>query len=216
MSPKNMENAWRVSVCVLATYILFIGSAEAVHRPALKCAEPEEAAAIQTTVVDQQLVDAALTCGDVIRSKFNAYRTAFGPELRLSDRALLNLFIRVYGSTKGDAAYNLFKTNMASKAELRRIRDASGFCRSADLVLAAAIAPEKPRLKDFVSGVPISASTTPEHSPSTVSTSATPTRACWYGRSWRHRPMCAAARWKATMRERRPARPSVSASVQTF
>jgi hypothetical protein len=161
MSPKNMENAWRVSVCVLASCILFASGAEAARRPALKCAQPDEAAAIQTTVVDQQLVDAALTCGDLIRSKFNAYRTAFGPELQLSDRALLNLFIRVYGNTKGDAAYNLFKTNMASKAELRRIHDASGFCRSADLVLAAANAPEKPRLKDFVSGVPISDTETP-------------------------------------------------------
>lgn len=156
-----MEYAWKVGVCVLAMTAVLIDSAEAAHRPALKCAEPDEAAAIQTTVVDQQLVDAALTCGATIRERFNAYRTAFGPELRLSDRALLSLFTRVYGSTKGDAAYNLFKTDMASKAELRRIRDAANFCRAADLVLTAANAPEKPRLKDFVAGVPIADTETP-------------------------------------------------------
>lgn len=156
-----MENAWKVGVCVLAMSAVSLDGAHAAHRPSLKCAEPDEAAAIQTTVVDQQLVDAALTCGAPIREKFNAYRTAFGPELRLSDRALLNLFTRVYGSTKGDAAYNLFKTDMASKAELRRIRDSASFCRAADLVLVAANAPAKPRLKDFVAGVPIADTETP-------------------------------------------------------
>ncbi len=156
-----MENAWKAGVCALVMSAVSVADAWAAHRPALQCAQPDEAAAIQTTVVDQQLVDAALTCGDVVRARFNAYRTAFGPELRLSDRALLKLFIRVYGSTKGDAAYNLFKTDMASKAELRRIRDTTSFCRAANLVLTAANAPEKPRLKDFVAGVPISDTETP-------------------------------------------------------
>ena len=161
MSHNNMKNSWKAGVCALAMIAVSLADAQAARRPSLKCAQPDEAAAIQTTVVDQQLVDAALTCGDVVRARFNAYRTAFGPELRLSDRALLNLFIRVYGSTKGDAAYNLFKTNMASKAELRRIRDTTSFCRAANLVLTAANAPEKPRLKDFVAGVPISDTETP-------------------------------------------------------
>lgn len=155
MSQENMGNAWKASACVLAILAVSAGGAFAARRPALKCAQPEEAAAIQTTAVDQQLVDAALTCGDATRVGFNAYRTAFGPELRLTDRALLRMFTRLYGATKGDAAYNLFKTNMASKAELKRIQDAAGFCHSADLVLAAANGPQKPLLKEFVAGVPI-------------------------------------------------------------
>ncbi len=150
-----MGNAWKASACVFAILALSAGSADAARRPALKCAEPEEAAAIQTTVVVQQLVDAALTCGDATRAGFNAYRTAFGPELRITDKTLLRMFTRLYGGVRGDAAYNLFKTNMASKAELKRIQDAAGFCRAADLVLAAANGPQKPFLKDFVAGVPI-------------------------------------------------------------
>ena len=150
-----MGNAWKASVCVLAIMSLSAGGAVAARRPVLKCAQPDEAAAIQTTAVDQQLVDAALTCGDATRASFNAYRTAFGPELRLTDKALLRMFTRLYGGTKGDAAYNLFKTNMASKAELKRIQNSTDFCRAADLVLAAANGPQKPLLKDFVAGVPI-------------------------------------------------------------
>jgi hypothetical protein len=159
-----MGNAWKAGVCLGAVMAVWAGEAEAARRPALKCAQPAEVAAIQITAVDQQLVDAALTCGDATRNGFNAYRTSFGAELRGSDKLLLGMFKRVYGGSRGDAAYNLFKTDMASKAELRRIKDAANFCQSADLVLAAANAPAKPALKDFVAGVQIADTETPVNS----------------------------------------------------
>ena len=159
-----MGNAWKVSVCAVALAALSISEANAAHRPQLKCAQPAEVAAIQTTVVDQQLVDAALTCGAVTREGFNAYRTAFGSELRGTDALLLKMFKRILGNARGDAAYNLFKTDMASKAELRRLKDAPGFCHAADLVLAAANGVSKPSLSDFVSGVPVADSETPVNS----------------------------------------------------
>jgi Protein of unknown function (DUF992) len=150
-----MGAASKGGLCLAVIATVAMGDAQAARRPSLKCARPDEVAAIQTTVVDQQLVDAALTCGDATRNGFNAYRTAFSRELQGSDRQLLNMFKRVYGSSKGDAAYNLFKTDMASKAELRRVKDHKAFCEAADLVLAAANAPAKPVLKDFVAGVPV-------------------------------------------------------------
>ncbi len=156
-----MGNAWKAGVCLVAIAAVAAGEAEAARRPKLQCAQPDEVAAIQTTVVDQQLVDAALTCGDATRSGFNSYRTAFGGELRGTDALLLKMFKRIYGGAKGDAAYNLFKTDMASKAELRRVKDAQGFCRAADLVLAAANGAAKPSLKDFVSGVQVADVETP-------------------------------------------------------
>lgn len=159
-----MGNAWRAGVCVAAIAAVSIGGAEAARRPNLKCAQPAEVAAIQTTVVDQQLVDAALTCGDATRNAFNSYRTSFGTELRGSDKLLLTMFKRIYGGSRGDAAYNLFKTNMASKAELRRVHDSAEFCRAADLVLAAANAPAKPSLRDFVAGVQVADVETPVNS----------------------------------------------------
>lgn len=157
-----MGNAWKVSVCAVAFAALSIGEADAARRPpGGKCAIPAEVAAIRTTVVDQQLVDAALTCGDATREGFNAYRRAFGAELLKSDKLLLAMFKRIQGNARGDASYNLFKTDMASKAELRRVKDAAAFCRAADLVLAAAAAPVKPTLSDFVGGVPVSEAETP-------------------------------------------------------
>ena len=159
-----MGNAWKAGVCLGVLVAMAAGEAEAARRPSLKCAQPAEVAAIQTTVIDQQLVDAALTCGDVTRDHFNSYRMSFGAELRGTDKLLLNMFKRVYGGSRGDAAYNLFKTDMASKAELHRIKDAAGFCQAAEAVLAAANAPAKPLLKDFVAGVPVTDAETPVNS----------------------------------------------------
>lgn len=159
-----MGNAWKAGVCLVAIAAVAAGEAEAARRPKLQCADPTEVAAIQTTVVDQQLVDAALTCGAETREAFNTYRRNFGPELLKSDKLLLAMFKRIQGGARGDARYNLFKTDMASKAELRRVADAQAFCRAADLVLAAANAPAKPTLSAFVAGVPVADAETPVQS----------------------------------------------------
>jgi hypothetical protein len=151
-----MGKTLRTGACLLAVVACFGADAYAkgVRKPS-KCADASEVSALQTAAVQQELMDAALGCGDAYLHKFNAFQTAFGPELRRSDKTLLDLFKRVYGGPRGDAAYNLFKTNMASKAEIRRVHDIGNFCTSADLVFAAALAASKPTLTDFVSGVQI-------------------------------------------------------------
>jgi hypothetical protein len=164
MSRKHMGHAWKAGVCLVAIAAVAAGEAEAARRPRLQCAQPAEVAAIQTTVVDQQLVDAALTCGDATRDAFNNYRRVFGAELLKNDKLLLAMFKRIQGGARGDAHYNLFKTDMASKAELRRVADSAAFCRAADLVLAAANAPAKPALQDFVAGVHVADTETPVES----------------------------------------------------
>jgi hypothetical protein len=65
------------------------------------------------------------------------------------------MFHRVLGFKKGDAAYNLYKTELASKAELRRLHGHQDFCTAANLVISAALAPERPSLNDFVGGVQV-------------------------------------------------------------
>jgi hypothetical protein len=143
----------KTGVCVLALCAAVAGSAEA--KKPLKCAAPADVTAMQVAAIQQELMDAALTCGDSTRDNFNAFQTSFGPELRRSDKTLLSMFKRVMGSTKGDQAYNLFKTELAGKAELRRIHGHADFCTAAGQVFAAALAPEKPSLNDFVSGIPV-------------------------------------------------------------
>ena len=140
-------------LCLVAA--MSAGTGAALARHPLQCASADEATALQTAAVQQELMDAALGCGDHALQQFNAFQIEYRNELRRSDRTLLAMFKRIHGSARGDAAYNLFKTNMASMAEIRRVHAKDDFCAAADLVFAAALSPDKPTLRDFVSGVQI-------------------------------------------------------------
>lgn len=153
---KTMGKTLNAGVCLLAIAAAAVTTdATAARRAASNCADASEVSALQTSAVQQELMDSALGCGHEWVEKFNAFQTNFGPELRRSDRNLLTFFKRIYGPKKGDAEYNLFKTNMASKAEMRRVRNMPEFCSTANLVFAAALAAQKPTLTDFVAGVQI-------------------------------------------------------------
>ena len=150
----GMKARLMVGGCVLALCLAATVGAEA--KKALKCANPAEVTAMQASAVQQELMDAALTCGEAAQTNYNAFQTSFGPELRRSDNTLLTMFHRVLGFKKGDAAYNLYKTDLASKAELRRLRGGhQDFCTAANLVIGAALAPERPSLNDFVGGIQV-------------------------------------------------------------
>lgn len=147
-----MGKTFKTGVCLLATFAV---TTQALAARVSQCADVTEVSALQTAAVQQELMDSALGCGHEWVEKFNAFQTTYGPELRRSDRTLLTLFKRIYGPSRGDAQYNLFKTNMASKAEIKRVHNSRDFCASADLVFAAALSANKPSLTDFVGGVEV-------------------------------------------------------------
>jgi hypothetical protein len=119
-----------------------------------KCANTMEMSAQYTTAIQQELMDAALTCGETARENYNAFQTKFGPELRVSDQTMLRMFSRVMGARLGDKAYNLFKTELAAKAELRRTHDHDEFCQGATMLAGAALGPAAIKLAEFVADIP--------------------------------------------------------------
>ena len=125
------------------------------------CANAAEISAIQVAAVQQELTDAALACGPNEVALFNKFQTVFNKELRRSDALMLAMFKRLNGPAKGNAAYDAYKTRAIAHAEQRRIIPgaAENFCKTADVVFAAALAPDKPVLEDFVAGVPVSEDT---------------------------------------------------------
>ncbi len=118
-----------------------------------KCARPDEVTAIQAATIQQELMVAALTCNDITR--FNAFQTGYGRELRSSDGALERMFKRLYGSRQGESEYHGFKTRLANNSSIRSIHGNSDFCREAAQVFDAALGPERPGLADFVSGIEV-------------------------------------------------------------
>ena len=121
------------------------------------CATTAEITAIQVSAVQQELTDAALACGEKETQLFNRFQTVFNRELRRSDALMLTMFKRLDGTVRGNAAYDAYKTRAIAHAEQRRTIPgaAENFCKAADIVFAAALAPDKPVLEDFVAGVPV-------------------------------------------------------------
>lgn len=149
-----MNKTFRAGAC--ATLLCFTGATLAEAR-GLACATESEISAIQISAVQQELTDAALACGSHETELFNRFQTLFNRELRRSDARMLSMFKRLYGTSKGNAAYDSYKTRAIAHAEQRRTVPgaAADFCKAADIVFAAALAPDKPVLEDFVAGVPV-------------------------------------------------------------
>jgi len=139
-----------------ATLLCFV-SANLAEARGSACATEAEISAIQVSAVQQELTDAALACGQHETDLFNRFQTVFNKELRRSDARMLSMFKRLDGSSRGNAAYDSYKTRAIAHAEQRRTKPgaAADFCKTADIVFAAALAPDKPVLEDFVAGVPV-------------------------------------------------------------
>ena len=149
-----MTKFFRAGAC--ATLLCFTGATIAQAR-GLACATESEISAIQVSAVQQELTDAALACGEKEVALFNRFQTIFNKELRRSDALMLSMFKRLDGPSRGNAEYDSYKTRAIAHAEQRRTVPgaAENFCRTADIVFAAALAPDKPVLEDFVAGVPV-------------------------------------------------------------
>jgi hypothetical protein len=146
----------KLGACVAALSLAGASLADARGISAA-CASAAEISAIQVSSVQQELTDAALACGPNEVALFNRFQTVFNKELRRSDATMLKMFKRMNGNAGGNAAYDSFKTRAIAHAEQRRTKPGAhaDFCRTADVVFAAALAPDKPVLEDFVSGVPV-------------------------------------------------------------
>jgi hypothetical protein len=146
----------KLGACVAALSLANTSIAEA-RAVSSACASATEVSAIQVSAVVQELTDAALSCGSDTMSSMVQFQNVYQKELRRSDATLKAMFKRLNGSRAGDAAYDSYKTRAINHAEQRRIKpgEQANFCRTANVVFAAALAPDKPVLEDFVSGVPV-------------------------------------------------------------
>ena len=148
-------NCMKLGACVAALSLTGMSVAEA--RLSAACATQSEVSAIQVSAVVQELTDAALSCGPQALANMQQFQIVFQKELRRSDATLKAMFKRLNGARGGDAAYDSYKTRAINHAEQRRIKpgEQENFCRTARVVFEAALAPDKPVLEDFVSGVPV-------------------------------------------------------------
>lgn len=111
----------------------------ALSNPALAaadCANPTEAAALKTAVLQQELMVAAFQCHEA--GAYNRFVNTFRPELQSSDASLKAFFVR-RGGEHGEAGYDAFKTRAANLSALENARNATAFCADAHALFQAAM-----------------------------------------------------------------------------
>jgi len=120
----------------------------ALANPALaaSCASPNEAAALRTAVIQQELMVAALQCHET--AAYNRFVMTYRSELLSSDATLKAFFVR-RGGEHGEAGYDSFKTKAANLSALEQARHASDFCADAHALYASAFA-NRGSLMNFV------------------------------------------------------------------
>jgi hypothetical protein len=101
------------------------------------CASPEEASALKTAVLQQELMVAALQCHE--SGAYNRFVNTYRPELQTSDGTLKTFFVR-RGGEHGEAGYDTFKTKAANLSALEQARNSGAFCADAHVLFQAALA----------------------------------------------------------------------------
>jgi hypothetical protein len=114
---------------------------------ASSCVRPEDEVAMRAAALQQQLMVAAFTCGEV--GRYNEFVILHQGELQQTDAALLAFFVRENGES-GTDDYHTFKTKAANVSALQSARDLDRFCANADGIFRAALDSYQPTLASFV------------------------------------------------------------------
>lgn len=116
------------------------------------CVRPEEASALKTAALQQELMVAAFTCHDI--DAYNRFVISYRRDLQDSDATMLKYFERASAQT-GSADYNSYKTSLANDFSLAQIRDTS-FCPAAGAAFGTALDRGHPALEAIVATQPFS------------------------------------------------------------
>ena len=92
------------------------------------CVRPQDEMAMRTAALQQQLMVAALSCGEIAR--YNQFVVTHRSELQQSDKALMAFFKRENGA-RGTASYHAFKTKAANISALESAKNRDAYCENA-------------------------------------------------------------------------------------
>lgn len=141
----------RIVSLAAASTVALIGAATAEAK--VTCVNPKEEAALQTRVVQTELMVAALLCHATPR--YNDFVTAHQKELMRAHEALRALFKRFYGA-QGGTELNTFITRLANDSSKRSTHGITAFCnQAAALYDGAAALGEEMTLATFVAVQPV-------------------------------------------------------------
>jgi hypothetical protein len=121
------KRAALLAAAAVATAAVATGAARAAE----VCARNAEIPALETRVLQTELMVAALTCD--ARASYNAFVTRHRNELIGQGRALRAFFKRAYGK-RAQTTLDSFITRLANEASLRTLAARDGYCKDARAV----------------------------------------------------------------------------------
>jgi hypothetical protein len=119
------------------------------------CTQAEDAMALKTTALQQELMVAALYCNDV--GPYNRFVTSHQRELQDSDATLMHYFTHGHG---GASAYHAYKTNLANDFSLSGLHGMQAYCAAANASFDAAFSSSAQSLAMFISTQTVSGTPT--------------------------------------------------------
>ena len=125
--------AARQALCA-ASAASFLLTGTALARP---CASPGENSALQTRVLQTELMVAALTCNH--RDKYNAFVRKFSGELTTYGSSMKAYFNRAHGG-RSAPEMNSLVTNLANEASQRAMGYQGNFCSDFSTIFDAVLA----------------------------------------------------------------------------
>jgi hypothetical protein len=134
----------RKALAAIAAFTLVPGNAWG----ASDCVGPQDELAMKTSSMQQALMVAAYSCGDV--AAYNRFVLSHRTELQQADADLMRFFVRE-NAEAGEANYHTFKTKAANVSSLASARDTGAYCSNARRLFAAALDPYGAGLAWFVS-----------------------------------------------------------------
>ena len=160
-----MKAVWKTGAAALAMSGM-MGQAMAAG----VCARPDEAMALKTAAMQQEMMVAALYCNDV--KPYNHFVLSHQRELQESDAKLMAYFKRADGPRKGETAYHAYKTGLANDFSLASLHGMQAYCSNVNAAFDAAESPSAgPTLATFVSTQTVSGTESYASCPVTASAS---------------------------------------------
>ncbi len=116
------------------------------------CASAVEKAAIDTRLLQNELMVRALTCG--ANAQYNSFVEKFSPDLVADGKMLRGYFARAYGRG-GESELNGFITRIANGAATRRMQqDMDNYCASALNLFNAVLSVDSTGLRTYAGQTP--------------------------------------------------------------
>lgn len=127
-----------VALCIAATPASAAGA---------RCDSARDAIALNTRVVQTELMVSALSCGD--QQRYNIFVKTFRGQIIAQGTSLRALFDRAYGSG-GRRKLNEFVTRLANDAAMRSANSKDTFCASARTLMSTVLATQPTAFETMV------------------------------------------------------------------